>query len=159
MSKTGLHAPAPTSPKGVPSLTTSEARKIRAALLASVSVLLCVAALALVGVYLDRSRPPAADEAATTVPPAIQISTSDPERAAWQAVRLVASATDTGRPTPEVPSCEEALDRPTDVRCAYYETTLQDFLEDAREACNEPGFARAEDLSCVPAGFFGHPRV
>jgi hypothetical protein len=64
-----------------------------------------------------------------------------------------------GGPKPEIPSCEDALDTPTDRRCAAYEDALRDFLEDAREACNEPGHVRAEDFSCVPKSFFGGPRA
>jgi hypothetical protein len=127
-----------------------KSRGIRPAFLASISALLCLAALALTGASLGRSHPPASGDAVATVPPAVEPSISDPERAAWQ----VASATDTGRPTPAVPSCEEALDRPIDGRCADYEDALRDFLENAREACNKPGHKHAEDLSCVPAGFF-----
>jgi len=134
-------------------MTTSEGRGTRPAFLASVSVLLCLAALALAGASLGRSHPPASGDTAATAPPAVERSTSDPERAAWQAAKLVASATDTGRPTPEIPSCDEALDMPTDGRCAGYEDALWDFLEGARKACNEPGHVRAEDLSCVPASF------
>ena len=141
-------------------MTPSETRGARLALLVSVSVLLCLVALALVGASLDRSRPPSSgDAAAAPAPPATEIGASDPERAAWRAAGRVAYATDTGRPVPEVPSCEEALDRPTDRRCADYEDALRDFLEDAREACNEPGYVRAEDFSCVPKSFFGGPRA
>lgn len=140
-------------------MTTSESRGTCTALLASVSVLLCLVALAFAGASLDSARVPSPAAPAETDPPSIETSTSDPKRAAWQAAKLVASATDTGRPTPAVPSCEEALDRPTDGRCADYENALQDFLEEAREACNRPGYARAEDLSCVPVGLFGGLRA
>lgn len=111
--------------------------------------------MALVGASVERSRPPASgDAAAVTTSPAVEASASEPKRAAWLVARRVASATDAGRPGPEVPGCEEALDAPTDRRCAAYEGALRDFLEDAWRKCDEQGYVRAEDFSCVPKSYF-----
>lgn len=140
-------------------MTAPKRRTPRQALLASVSVLLCLVAVAFVGAALHRSHPPSPGEAETTGPPAAEHPTSDPGLAALQAASLVATATDAGRPIPEVPRCEAALQRPTAGRCTTYENALRDLLEDARRPCVVPGHARAEDLSCVPLSYFDHRRV
>lgn len=81
----------------------------------------------------------------------------DARKVAYDIARDVALATDddvVNDETPDVPSCAQALDEPTDQACRLYEETLADFLEDAQEPCVEKGYLRAEDLSCVPESFY-----
>ena len=73
--------------------------------------------------------------------------------AAYRQALDVARATDRGDEPPVVLSCADALDRPSEAACEAYDDALADFIEDAREPCDE-GYSRAEDLSCVPPGFW-----
>jgi hypothetical protein len=78
----------------------------------------------------------------------------DAASGAYQEALAVARAVDGGAEAPEVAGCEEALERPSPAACEEYDVALEDFLADARESCEE-GRSRAEDLSCVTAGFYG----
>ncbi len=136
-----------------PEATADSRKRLRDSLVASVALLLGLALLALLGAYaLERSRPVAPADAIP--PPADALPARDPQLAARSAAEPVAFAIDLQRPTPAVPSCQQAIRDPTDARCAAYDDALTDFLRHARRPCNTPGYVRAEDLSCVRRGTY-----